>query len=518
MVSGGLASASLGGDAVKRVLDVLVAAALLLVTLPLFAAVAVAIKVDSRGPVFFRCRRTGRLGREFAMLKFRKMVDGVEGLPLTMGQDARFTGVGRFLARSKLDELPQLWNVLRGEMSLVGPRPEDRRFVQIWRDTHPEILSVRPGITGLSQLAFAHESDLLDPTDPVQRLHRATASPEAVPRLTLRAKPDDEDGSEGACLDGLSCRVWFRCCGSHPKRPTQQAASAPAPAPAPAPVPDCAAGRHADEGGGMTDGIVDLAESLSARASRSNRPVSAVVLAGGRGTRLAPYTSVLPKPLMPIGESSILEIVLGQLNAHGITSVTLCVGYLSHLIRAVIGDRVADAVEISYVHEETALGTAGPLRLVGGLDSTFVVMNGDVLTTMDFNQLIRHHRREGNILTIATRERQIRIDYGVLDLGLNGSPDRVVAYTEKPEVRSSVSMGIYVLEPEALQFIPSEGSFDVPDLVQALLSAGEHVGAFRYEGLWFDIGRRDDYEAAAEAWAAVAEADDEIQALEVSAE
>ena len=151
----------------KRVLDVLVAAALLLVTLPLFAAVAVAIKVDSRGPVFFRCRRTGRLGREFAMLKFRKMVDGVEGLPLTMGQDTRFTGVGRFLARSKLDELPQLWNVLRGEMSLVGPRPEDRRFVQIWRDTHPEILSVRPGITGLSQLAFAHESDLLDPTDPV---------------------------------------------------------------------------------------------------------------------------------------------------------------------------------------------------------------------------------------------------------------------------------------------------------------------------------------------------------------
>ena len=221
---------------------------------------------------------------------------------------------------------------------------------------------------------------------------------------------------------------------------------------------------------------------------------------------------------MPIGESSILEIVLGQLNAHGITSVTLCVGYLSHLIRAVIGDRAADDVEISYVHEETALGTAGPLRLVGGLDSTFVVMNGDVLTTMDFNQLIRHHRREGNILTIATRERQIRIDYGVLDLGLNGSPDRVVAYTEKPEVRSSVSMGIYVLEPEALQFIPSEGSFDVPDLVQALLSAGEHVGAFRYEGLWFDIGRRDDYEAAAEAWAAVAEADDEIQALEVSAE
>jgi NDP-sugar pyrophosphorylase family protein len=268
----------------------------------------------------------------------------------------------------------------------------------------------------------------------------------------------------------------------------------------------------------MTEGIIDLAQSLSTRAARSVQPVSAVVLAGGRGTRLAPYTSVLPKPLMPIGESSILEIVLGQLNAHGITSVTLSVGHLSHLIKAVIGDRVADGVEISYVHEETALGTAGPLRLVSGLDSTFVVMNGDVLTTLDFNDLIRHHRREGNILTIATRERQIRIDYGVLELGLNGSPDRVIGFTEKPEVRSSVSMGIYVVEPEALRLIPREGSFDFPDLVQALLRAGETVGAYRHEGLWFDIGRRDDYEAAAEAWEAVAEARDEDLALRVNAE
>jgi lipopolysaccharide/colanic/teichoic acid biosynthesis glycosyltransferase len=153
--------------AVKRLLDIVVSGVLLLVTLPLFVAIAVAIKIDSRGPVFFRCRRAGLRGREFGMLKFRKMVDGAEGLPLTMGEDARFTGVGRFLARSKLDELPQLWNVLRGQMSLVGPRPEDMVFVQLWRDTHPEILSVRPGITGLSQLAFARESELLDPADPV---------------------------------------------------------------------------------------------------------------------------------------------------------------------------------------------------------------------------------------------------------------------------------------------------------------------------------------------------------------
>lgn len=267
----------------------------------------------------------------------------------------------------------------------------------------------------------------------------------------------------------------------------------------------------------MTEGVIDLAQSLSARAARSSQPVSAVVLAGGRGTRLAPYTSVLPKPLMPIGESSILEIVLGQLNSHGITSVTLCVGYLSHLIKAVIGDRTASG-QITYVQEETALGTAGPLRLVSGLDSTFVVMNGDVLTTLDFNALVRHHRREGNILTVATRERLIKIDYGVLELGLNGSLNRVLAYVEKPEVRSAVSMGIYVLEPEALSFIPSEGPYDVPDLVQTLLRAGEPVGAYRHDGLWFDIGRRDDYEAAAESWEATVEARDEIQSSGVSAE
>lgn len=258
----------------------------------------------------------------------------------------------------------------------------------------------------------------------------------------------------------------------------------------------------------MTEKIFDLASSASRRPPR--RQVRAVVLAGGRGTRLAPYTSILPKPLMPIGESSILEIVLGQLNSHGITSVTLCVGHLSHLIRAVIGDRTHHGVEITYVHEEEALGTAGPLRLVSDLDSTFVVMNGDVLTTLDYNALVRHHRRQRNILTIASRDRPIKIDYGVLELGLNGSSNRVCAYVEKPEMRSAVSMGIYVLEPEALSYIPSAGPFDVPDLVQKLLRAGEPVGAYRYDGLWFDIGRRDDYEKASEAWKAVLEAENGV--------
>jgi lipopolysaccharide/colanic/teichoic acid biosynthesis glycosyltransferase len=150
-----------------RLLDITLAAVLAVVSLPVAVLVAVAIKFDSPGPVFFRCRRVGYGGRPFGMLKFRKMHDGARGPGLTAADDGRFTRVGRLLARSKLDELPQLWNVLRGQMSLVGPRPEDPAFVATRPEDFALILVVRPGITGLSQLAFANESAILDPDDPV---------------------------------------------------------------------------------------------------------------------------------------------------------------------------------------------------------------------------------------------------------------------------------------------------------------------------------------------------------------
>jgi NDP-sugar pyrophosphorylase family protein len=129
-------------------------------------------------------------------------------------------------------------------------------------------------------------------------------------------------------------------------------------------------------------------------------------------------------------------------------------------------------------------------------------MNGDVLTTLDYGVLLRHHRRSRNILTIATHDRPVQIDYGVLHLGNNGRRNQVEAYVEKPKMTSTVSMGIYVLEPKALTYIPPKGYFDFPDLVHALLAAGEAVGAYRYKGLWFDIGRRDDYEQAVSTWIA----------------
>jgi NDP-sugar pyrophosphorylase family protein len=223
-----------------------------------------------------------------------------------------------------------------------------------------------------------------------------------------------------------------------------------------------------------------------------------VILAGGRGTRLAPYTSVLPKPLMPVGDRSILEIVIDQLGSHGFRNINLSVGYLAHLIRAVFDHANArDGVEITFVHEEEALGTAAPLHLIDGLDRTFVVMNGDVLTTIDYADIVRYHHAARNMLTIATHVRTVKINYGMLDLDVMA---RVREFYEKPEIVSPVSMGIYVMEPEVLEYVPEGSYFDFPDLVRALLAAGQPIGAYRFHGKWFDIGREDDYAEAVLEW------------------
>jgi len=153
------------GLTAKRLVDVAISGTLLVLVAPVVVMVAAAIKVESRGTVLYRCGRIGLGGREFLMLKFRKMHDGASGPPLTLSSDARLTRVGRFLTRSKLDEIPQLWNVLKGEMSLVGPRPEDPSFVELLAAEYRTILTVKPGITGLSQLAFAREGEILDRDD-----------------------------------------------------------------------------------------------------------------------------------------------------------------------------------------------------------------------------------------------------------------------------------------------------------------------------------------------------------------
>ena len=223
----------------------------------------------------------------------------------------------------------------------------------------------------------------------------------------------------------------------------------------------------------------------------------AVVLAGGRGARLAPYTTVLPKPLMPVGERPILEILLQQLGAAGLDDITLAVGHLAHLVRAVVGDGSAYGVSVRYQEEKRALGTAGPLATIPDLGRTFVMLNGDVLTTLDLRSLVRAHLDAGNELTIATHQRTVRADYGVVHIdGALCPPYHVIDYEEKPEMAYTVSMGIYVLEPDAIGDLEPGEYCDLPDLVLSLLSRGAAVGAYPFDGYWLDIGREDDFRRA----------------------
>jgi NDP-sugar pyrophosphorylase family protein len=230
--------------------------------------------------------------------------------------------------------------------------------------------------------------------------------------------------------------------------------------------------------------------------------MKAVVLAGGKGTRLAPYTKILPKPLMPIGDMPILEVMLKQMKRAGITDVVLTVGHLANLLRTFFMDGRQWGMNISYSYEEKPLGTAGPLSLIQGLDSTFLVTNGDVLTTLDLGDLAAYHKSQGGIATIAVHQRQVRIDLGVVQW--NGN-NRINGYIEKPTYDYTVSMGIYVFEPEVMKFIPFNVYLDFPELVLKMIAAGEKVVGYPYDGYWMDLGRPDDYDQAAEDFAVMRE-------------
>ena len=220
----------------------------------------------------------------------------------------------------------------------------------------------------------------------------------------------------------------------------------------------------------------------------------AVVLAGGRGSRLLPYTAVIPKPLMPIGEQTVIEILLRQLAHHGVRDVLMCVGYQAHLIQAVIGDGARLGLSVAYRREDQPLGTVGPLREVQGeLPERFLVLNGDILCDLDFAEFHRQAAASGAALTVAAFERQSRIDLGVLDLDDGG---RVTGFREKPTYTFWVSMGVYAMSRRVLDFIPAGRAFGFDDLMHALLAADEPIATHRFSGHWLDIGRSDDFAAA----------------------
>ena len=219
----------------------------------------------------------------------------------------------------------------------------------------------------------------------------------------------------------------------------------------------------------------------------------AVVLAGGLGTRLRPYTTILPKPLVPVGDRPILEHILRRLAACGVTDVDLCVSHLGELIQTYFSQSrtVPEGLSLRWHWEDEPLGTAGALNVVPDLDETFIAMNGDVLTTLDYTDLVAHHRASGAALTVATHTKEVNIDLGVIDT----DDGFITGYKEKPTLHYDVSMGIYVYEPRAMDALP-KGPCQFPDLVHMLLDRGEKVAAYRTDAEWYDIGTLLEYERA----------------------
>jgi len=227
------------------------------------------------------------------------------------------------------------------------------------------------------------------------------------------------------------------------------------------------------------------------RSTASDSDTRVIILAGGKGTRLHPYTAVLPKPLMPVGDAPILEIILRQLREYGFQRITFAVGHLAGLIEAYFGDGSKWGVELEYFVEATPLGTAGPLAGIKGDESTYLVMNGDVLTTLPYGDVVAWHKEQGSLATIATCRRDVGVQLGVLEIDAD---ERVTAYREKPILTYMASMGVYVLGREARERIAEGVRLDMPDLLKGMIRDDQRVAAYTFDGYWRDIGNHDDYE------------------------
>ena len=227
--------------------------------------------------------------------------------------------------------------------------------------------------------------------------------------------------------------------------------------------------------------------------------MQAVLLAGGKGTRLRPYTHVLPKPLMPLGEADpmpIIEVVLRQLGYFGFHDVTIITGYLTELIEAFCGDGRRFGTRLSYCRETTPLGTAGGLTLLDRPGEPVLVINGDILTTLDYGAMYAFHCDRNAAATIASYPREVKIDFGVLMFG--DDPHVLTGYREKPEYAFEVSMGVYILDPLAWDFLRAGTPLPMPDLLETMRHDGHDIHCYRQKCDWLDIGRHDDYATANE--------------------
>lgn len=218
-------------------------------------------------------------------------------------------------------------------------------------------------------------------------------------------------------------------------------------------------------------------------------------MAGGRGSRLAPYTTVLPKPLMPLDDRPILDVLLRQLVHAGVDRISISVGYLGSLIESWVRHQHGYGVPIEFVYEDEPLGTAGALALVRRPAATFLALNGDVLTTLAFGDLLAAHAASGALATMAVKERSVDVQYGVVHADAGGRIERL---EEKPQLAFTVSMGIYAMQPEIIDLVAPGERVDFPDLLLRAMRRGDEVRAHAPDAYWRDIGNRDDYEAAIE--------------------
>lgn len=219
----------------------------------------------------------------------------------------------------------------------------------------------------------------------------------------------------------------------------------------------------------------------------------AVILAGGKGTRLKPYTIVLPKPLVPVGEIPILEIVIRQLKKSGFNHITLAVNHMAELIMAYFGDGSKWDIKVDYSIEDKPLSTMGPLKLIKDLPDNFLVMNGDVLTDLNYEQFYDNHVATNTIYTISSSVRTDKSEYGILDVNVNKV---LTAFREKPEYTFEVSMGVYMLNKRVLDYVPSDTFFGFDNLMYKLLDEKEQVLVKAHEGVWLDMGRPSDFQSA----------------------
>ena len=222
--------------------------------------------------------------------------------------------------------------------------------------------------------------------------------------------------------------------------------------------------------------------------------VKAIILAGGKGRRLKPFTYVLPKPLVPVGEKPILEILLNQLKGYGIKDIVLCVNHMAELIRSYFGNGKKFGINIEYSVEDKELGTVGPLKLIKELPENFLVMNGDLLTDMDFMDFFNFHLKKGKLLSVSTYTRVVNIDFGVIKTENN----KIYDFIEKPDYTFEVSMGVYGFNKKVLDYVPDNEFFGFDKLMLKLLGMEIDIESYNYRGYWLDIGRPEDFEIANE--------------------